>query len=705
MNILKKLIPGVLLSFILLGVLTTSGCLKGEFDAPPIQGSDPNISEDQIVSLTEVMAKFVSGKYTPIALDKYLKAVIVADDRSGNFYKTLILEDDNSDLGIALLIDETELHAQYAVGRRVYVHLKDLTISDYNGLPQIGMGIDNSGTSPRLGYIPSSLLTKVLQKGQFNIPVVPRVKKISELNSQDLNTLVKLEGVEFASTGVTYANISDPTNPQTVNQTIKDCFGGQIILRNSGYADFAGQTVPEKNGALTAVYSIFRTDKQLFIRETTDVAFDKTRCDGGGTGGGDLITITSVRTSFTSGATTAPTGFVRGVVISDAASKNVSANNLIVQDASGGIILRFKTAISVPLGSEVKVNVGGFPFEEFGSPNGVLQIKDIPNTNVEVLGNGTITPKVITISQADPNTIESTLVKIVDAELTGDTKYSTTLKIKDASGETILFTIAGSSPATFSGKPITTGKVTVTAIVSEFKGTRQLTIRNLNDVVGDGSGCDTGNATLDCDGDGVLNGQDCAPNDANVYPGKPCDDGNSTTTGDAYNAQCQCVGQGGSGLNENFSSLTKNVDIALVGWDNVATKGTRKWIGNTFQSTVFAQASAYLDTNPETETWLVTPEVTTSIAGTLTFESAYQVWRHDGMTVWVTTNYTGNPGTTVWTQINCRLAVKTDAEFAWIPSGNIDLKQYGEKVRIAFKYVGDKTANTTSYRIDNVMVK
>jgi len=59
--------------------MSLSGCLKGEFDAPPTGGTDPQIESTQIVSLTEVMAKFyVAGKYTPITLDKYLKAVVVA---------------------------------------------------------------------------------------------------------------------------------------------------------------------------------------------------------------------------------------------------------------------------------------------------------------------------------------------------------------------------------------------------------------------------------------------------------------------------------------------------------------------------------------------------------------------------------------------------------------------------------------------------
>ena len=128
---MKSVFSKILFSFIFLAaVLAISGCLKGDFDQPPTGGVDPAISADKIVTLTEVMNTFyTAGQYTTITLDKYLKAVVVADDKSGNFYKTIIVEDENSDLGIALLIDENEIHATLPVGRRVFVKLKDLTIT------------------------------------------------------------------------------------------------------------------------------------------------------------------------------------------------------------------------------------------------------------------------------------------------------------------------------------------------------------------------------------------------------------------------------------------------------------------------------------------------------------------------------------------------------------------------------------------------
>ena len=688
----------VALSFSSLFIL--SGCLKGEFDTPPTGGSDPEIPADQIVSLTEVMSKYyVAGKYTAIDLDKYVKGVVVADDRSGNFYKTLIVEDENSDLGIAVLIDENEIHSTYPVGKRVFIKLKGLTVSDYNGLPQIGMGVDNSGSSPRLGYIPSSLMSEILVQGAFGLEVKPRIKKISELSSADLNTLIQLEGVQFSNVGADkkYANNTvDP--PVTINQDLVDCFNNKIIVRNSGYADFANEVLPDKNGTLTAVYSIFRADKQLFIRDTKDVAFDKDRC-GGGNPTGSRISVESVRTAFANGATSAPTGFIQGIVISDVASGNITNQNLTVQDGDYGIVLRFKNQINIPQNTEIKIDVSGAKLEEFSK---LLQINDLDNSKAEVLSTKVQTPKTVTVAQLDVAKFESTLVKVVNAQLTGGPKYSGTVKVKDASGEVQLFT---RTAATFSGQNIPSGTISVTAILSEFTSGIQLSIRNLTDIEG-GAPCDVNNATADCDGDGVANGQDCSPSNKDIYPGAPCDDANAATVNDKYNAQCICEGSApGAGLDESFNSQTNNVDITLTGWVNVAVKGTRKWQAKLFSGNLYAQATSFNDTAPAMETWLITPEVNTAVTPTLTFETAKAFWVHDGLSVWATSNYTGDPATTTWTKVNGKVAVKDDADNTFIPSGNVDLKSFGAKVKIGFKYEGAGGTNTSTFRVDNVVVK
>jgi len=681
----------------LLSLIYIMGCVKGDFDAPP--STLPEVSADKIITFDKMFEKLKASGITDIGEENYLEAVVVADDKSGNFYKNLILEDLKGDKGITISIDENELHALYPVGQKVYVNLTNLAIGYYEGLPTLGI---NEGS--RVGRIPAGLLKATLINGGTTVTVTPNKVKLEDLGPQHYNTLIELEGMQFetASASTTYAD-ANPADPQSLNHNLQNCTGGKIVMRNSGFADFASQVVPSGNGKLVGVYSYYRSASQLFIRDVNDLTFTGDRCNGTGTGGitGTRASIESVRAQFTGTEKTLTTGFIQGIVISDITNKNINAQNIIVQDGDYGILCRFKSPVNIPLGTELKVGLTGGLLSEY---NNLLQVQNLESTNVEIVASGkSVTPKVLTVAQIDITKHESTLIKIENATLSGGTKYADKIKVKDASGEIDLFTLSAS---TFGTTAVPSGTVAVVAIVSEFTSGKQLTIRNTGDVTG-GQPCDPTVATTDCDGDGVANGQDCAPSNAAIFPGAPCDDSNAATVNDQYDSQCVCKGSApGLGINETFSSQTKDMDIALSGWENVAVKGNRKWQAKLFDNNTYAQSTAFGTTAPaDMETWLVSPVVDTDVAANLSMETALQVWKHNGLSVWVTTNYTGDPATTSWQQVTgLKLATQGDADHAWIPSGTVNLKSYGKNLRIGFKYVGTQAANTTSYRIDNVKV-
>ena len=468
----SNLIFYILLSFV---GIQFSSCLKGEFDTPePI--SEPNIGEENIVTLQEVLDKLVLGQAVKLDMDKYVKAVVIADDKSGNFYKTIYVKDENSGLGIGISIEETEIHANYPVGRRVFIHLKDLWIGDYNGLPQLNYGPYVNDGRTELAGIPGSLLQKILLKGSTGIAVEPVKYQINQLGTAALNTLVQLDEVEFrnATPGTTYA-VNDPLNPLTVNHTIIDCAQNQITLRNSGYADFAGAQVPLNNGTLIGIYTIFGNTKQIFIRDTTDVRFTLKRC---GERDGEQISIRSIRDSYENGVTSFPVGsFLKGVVISDFTQGNIVAQNIVVQDGNAGIVCRFSNAPNIPLGTEVRVNLTGLSLSEF---NGLLQFNNVPNANLVVIGPGTLPqPLEIKINQISSSQHESTLIKITDAEIIGGSTYGTQgVSVRDNTGTVQLFT---RNQASFASQAVKAGKVSVTAIVGKFNSL-QLQVRGLNDI-------------------------------------------------------------------------------------------------------------------------------------------------------------------------------------------------------------------------------
>jgi hypothetical protein len=255
-----------------------TSCNK-KYDTPPA-ATDPNITVTHTIKQLKALHT-VAGQLDVITTDVVIAGVVIADDKSGNFYKQLYIQDATG--GIALQLDATGLYATYPVGRKIYVNCKGLCISDYNLLPQLGIRAIVSG-APSLEGIPSDLIRNYVTGGSLNNAVVPKIVTQASLptptlNDDNLATLIQLNNYEFGKgdTTSTYADTSAYKN--TKNVTIRECGGSSIIIRTSGYANFAGVRPPKGNGSIRAVYTSFGTTRQLLIRDTTDVQFTGARCN------------------------------------------------------------------------------------------------------------------------------------------------------------------------------------------------------------------------------------------------------------------------------------------------------------------------------------------------------------------------------------------------------------------------------------------
>jgi len=272
MNKITKLLTAVIMMVAAFGTL--SSCKK-TFDNPP-GSSDPNIVAN--TSIKDLKAMHTSnGAYDIITSDLIISGVVVADDKSGNLYKQLFIQDSTG--GLQILLDANSLYGTYPVGRKIYIKCNGLCISDYNGLMELGVKALVAGL-PSLEGIPANVISNYVIGGSLNNPVVPTVVTLSQLttNMQDkyLGTLVQLDGYEFTDTTTTYADTS--VYKSTVNLNIKTCTGTTTIVRNSAYADFAATKVPAGNGSIVAIYTVFGTTKQFLLRNDEDVKFTDPRC-------------------------------------------------------------------------------------------------------------------------------------------------------------------------------------------------------------------------------------------------------------------------------------------------------------------------------------------------------------------------------------------------------------------------------------------
>jgi hypothetical protein len=442
-----------------------TSCQK-EFDAPPPENNQPDIESNTLIADLKAMFKGVPLR---LETDIIIEGVVIADDRSGNFYKSLVIQDQTA--GILLLLDVIGLYNQFPIGRKVYIKCKDLYLGEFNGLIQLGGG-ENNGSLTRLM---EPLLGQHLIKGPLNTPINAIPLRITDVSQAYQNMLVSFNEVEFESPSQTYA---DALNRISKNITIQDCNGAKMIVRNSGYALFADAITPANNGKITGVLGFFRSDFQLAIRDTTDIEFHNPRCGGGGTGQ-SIQPIQYVRNLFTGSpipSISVPVA-IKAVVISDRVNGNETSRNVVVQDETGGIVIRFNANHSFNVHTELEILLTGVELSTF---NGLLQLNNVPLSNVKVVGNKTMPPLSVDISDILDNidALESRLIKVTGATITGGSVFSGNRTLQDRTGNISLFT---SSTASFKDSPLPTGPVNVTGIVSIFNSP-QIKIRNLNDI-------------------------------------------------------------------------------------------------------------------------------------------------------------------------------------------------------------------------------
>ena len=117
------------------------------------------------------------------------------------------------------------------------------------------------------------------------------------------------------------------------------------------------------------------------------------------------------------------------------------------------------------------------------------------------------------------------------------------------------------------------------------------------------------------------------------------------------------------------------------------------------------KASGYNQQANEAESWLVSPAIDLSAVSSakLSFEHACKFETNPAteMTVWVTSDYTGDISTTAWTQL---AVAAPGSNYTFVSSGDVDLSQYvGGNVYVAFKYVSTNT-NAATWEVKNFVV-
>lgn len=558
-----------------------TSCVKQEFDEPPIKTNTVDFQAN--TTITALKALYTGLAYQEITTDVILETTVTANDAAGNYYKSIIVQDATA--GIELKINLTELHNDYPVGQKLFIKCKGLFLGSYGGVTQLGSTYEDSGET-RFGGIDSEVVVNEhLFKADGGTALQPTVLTINALSDSDIGKLITLEDVQFA-TSENGKDWADAANHRTENRNLTDCNGNSIIVRTSGYADFAGETLPDKNGSITAILSKYNNDYQLYVRDLNDINMTADRCTGGGTGTGN-------------GTGTEADPYDVAAAISNNTPAGVWVTGFIVgvyetKDAAGDIN----------------------PFvESFAAPF-------YTNSNMLIAAT------------ADETNLNNCLIVQLPF---GDIRDALNL-VDDAAKLSVEVKVHGDLMAYFG----------------------QAGMKNTNGYKIAGVGID---------------------------PPPPLE----------------------GIIAEDFSGTEENASVAIENWLNYVEAGTRDWIGKSYSGEKYAQFSAFSSGEDSNIGWLITPSIDFDAQANevLTFVTKSGYYKHDGLTVWVSTNFDGtNVTAATWTQLTATIATGDSGGYSdWIASGDVDLSSYTGTGYIAFKYTGNTTSQTTTFQLDKVLVK
>ena len=303
-----------------LGVLTAlalSSC-QADMDEPALDSPVPTVEANTtIAELKAAMwkddtnyANRVGYKDEANKVPYIIKGRVISSDASGNIYKSMYIQDETG--AITLSINQASLYNRFPFGQEIVLNLSpvDFAYPDYDeggatkdaqmnffmgkyaGLEQIGgLGVYNG--SQQVSFMNFALFEQGAQLSGNPVTNVDYVNfgdayptsgnpyciraTIADItgctSADDIRKMqsqfVELQNVSFQDGG------KEPFAPyqETVSRNLTDASGNIIVVRNSGYASFYNDTLPEGTGNVRGLLSYFNGTWQLLLRSKADCIF------------------------------------------------------------------------------------------------------------------------------------------------------------------------------------------------------------------------------------------------------------------------------------------------------------------------------------------------------------------------------------------------------------------------------------------------
>lgn len=262
---------GALLGLLLL-LFSNISCDYDRFDPPNSEPGSVPVTTMDIATLRTFYQDdpvWVVGQRSVV-----VSGYVTTSDQSGNFYRSFFIEDETG--AVEIRAGLYDLYATYRLGQQVTVVVDSLTLGMTNGVLQLGLASAVYETDYMNHRV---VVDKHLFRNERFEEVIPRPVKAGKLKEEWLGTLVRFEGVHLDgavdTTWALPASLTSSGVPQSAYLKFRDEKSDSIYVATSGYASFAGETVPTGTVSLTGILMQGKVNGksvyQLKMRDLQDV--------------------------------------------------------------------------------------------------------------------------------------------------------------------------------------------------------------------------------------------------------------------------------------------------------------------------------------------------------------------------------------------------------------------------------------------------
>ena len=252
-----------------------------DFDAPPVKVPTATIKANTTIADFKAEYWKTETPYcvpvnVPEGESKVISGRVISSDATGNIYKSLVIQDETAALAIS--INANSLYTTYRVGQEVVIDLNGMYVGKYANLLQLGypnegtrgteagfMALELFESHAQLNGLPDVSKIDTIPVSISELPTTPA--EICKMQSQ----LVRLDNVQWVEAGQRYSEESASTS-----RNLKDASGNTIIVRNSNYATFRTELLPEGEGTVIGILSYYNNAWQILLRSAEDVIGFKT---------------------------------------------------------------------------------------------------------------------------------------------------------------------------------------------------------------------------------------------------------------------------------------------------------------------------------------------------------------------------------------------------------------------------------------------